>query len=57
MDSNISLRKAEISDIEAIKAILFSSLKEYKIAMPDNYKIYHTILIAYSWTGFGTQAG
>jgi ribosomal protein S18 acetylase RimI-like enzyme len=39
MDKNISLRKAEIGDIEQIKAILFSSLKEYEIALPDNYSI------------------
>jgi hypothetical protein len=39
MDKNISLRKAEIGDIEQIKAILFSSLKEYEIALPDNYSV------------------
>jgi hypothetical protein len=39
MDESISLRKAEIGDIEQIKAILFSSLKEYDIAIPDNYSV------------------
>ena len=39
MDINISLRKAEIGDIEQIKAILFSSLKKYDIAIPDNYSV------------------
>ncbi len=39
MDINISLRKAEIDDIEQIKAILFSSLKEYEIALPNNYSV------------------
>jgi|GEM_PF-1348868 len=39
MDRNISLRKAEIDDIEQIKAILFSSLKEYEIELPDNYSV------------------
>jgi GNAT superfamily N-acetyltransferase len=39
MDINISLRKAEIGDIEQIKAILFSSLKEYEITIPDNYSV------------------
>ena len=39
MDKNISLRKAEIRDIVQIKAILFSSLKEYEIAVPDNYSV------------------
>ena len=39
MDKNISLRKAEIGDIEQIKAILFSSLKEYEIALPEDYSV------------------
>ena len=39
MDKNISLRKAEIGDIKQIKEILFSSLKEYEIAIPDNYSV------------------
>ena len=39
MDPNISLRKAEIRDIERIKTILFSSLKEYKIAISENYSV------------------
>ena len=39
MDKNISLRKAKIRDIVQIKAILFSSLKEYEIAVPDNYSV------------------
>jgi GNAT superfamily N-acetyltransferase len=39
MDINLSLRKAEIADIEQIKTILFSSLKEYEIALPDNYSV------------------
>ena len=39
MDPNILLRRAEIRDIERIKAILFSSFKEYKIAIPDNYSV------------------
>jgi 4-oxalocrotonate tautomerase len=39
MDINITLRKAEIGDIEQIKAILFSSLKEYEIALLDNYSV------------------
>ena len=39
MDKNISLRKAEIGDIEQIKEILLTSLKEYEIAIPDNYSV------------------
>ncbi len=39
MDKNISLRKAEIDDIEQIKAILFKSLEEYEIEIPDNYSV------------------
>ena len=39
MDKNISLRKAEIGDIERIKEIVFGSLKEYEIAIPDNYSV------------------
>jgi GNAT superfamily N-acetyltransferase len=39
MDINISLRKAEIGDIKQIKAILFSSLKEYEISLADNYSV------------------
>ena len=39
MNKNISLRKARIDDIEQIKAILFSSLKEYEIVLPDNYSV------------------
>jgi N-acetylglutamate synthase-like GNAT family acetyltransferase len=39
MDKSISLREARIGDIEHIKAILFSSLKEYEIALPENYSV------------------
>ena len=39
MDKDISLRKAEIGDIQQIKAILYSSLKEYRIEIPDNYSV------------------
>ncbi len=39
MEKNIVLRKAVIGDIEQIKRILFSSLKEYEIAIPDNYSV------------------
>lgn len=39
MDKNITLRKAKIGDIEQIKGILFSSLNEYEIAMPDHYSV------------------
>ncbi len=39
MDKGIIIRKAEIGDIEQIKAILFSSLKEYEIAIPENYSV------------------
>ena len=39
MDKDISLRKADIGDIEQIKAILFKSLKEYEIVIPDNYSV------------------
>ncbi len=39
MDPNILLRKAVSGDIESIKAILFSSLKEYGIELPDDYLI------------------
>ena len=39
MDKNISLRKANAGDIEQIKAILFNSLHEYEIAIPDNYDV------------------
>jgi putative acetyltransferase len=39
MDIDISIRKAEVGDIEQIKSILFSSLKEYKIEIPDNYSV------------------
>jgi len=37
MNQDISIRKAETGDIGQIKKILFSALKEYKIALPDNY--------------------
>lgn len=37
MDASISLRQAEFDNIEKIKEILFSALKEYEIAIPDNY--------------------
>jgi GNAT superfamily N-acetyltransferase len=39
MDKANSLRKADIGDIEQIKAILFSSLKEYEIVIPDSYSV------------------
>ena len=39
MDKNIALRKADRGDIEQIKTILFNSLKEYEIALPDNYSV------------------
>jgi len=39
MDKDISVRKAETESIEQIKEILFSSLEEYKIAVPDNYSV------------------
>jgi ribosomal protein S18 acetylase RimI-like enzyme len=39
MDKTITLRKAEIGDIERIKTILFRSLQEYNIPMPDNYSV------------------
>ena len=39
MDTSISLRQAEIEDIEQIKEILFCILKEYEIAIPDNYSV------------------
>jgi len=39
MDKNISYRRAEVGDIERIKEILFGSLKEYQIAIPDNYSV------------------
>ncbi|MGI9569514.1 MAG: GNAT family N-acetyltransferase [Desulfobulbia bacterium] len=39
MEEDISLRKAEIGDIEQIKAISFSSLNEYEIAVPGNYSV------------------
>jgi len=39
MDKNISLRKAEIRDIDRIKAILFRSLEEYEISIPENYSV------------------
>jgi GNAT superfamily N-acetyltransferase len=39
MDKNIAIRKADVGDIEQIKAILYSTLKEYKIAIPDNYSV------------------
>jgi len=39
MDQSVSIRKAEFRDIEPIKAILFSALKEYEIAIPDNYAV------------------
>ncbi len=39
IEKNISLRKAEASDIEGIKEILFGSLHDYKIPLPDNYSV------------------
>lgn len=39
MDKNILIRNAEVGDIEKIKSILFSSLKEYGISIPDNYSV------------------
>ena len=39
MEKYISLRNANVGDIKQIKAILFNSLNEYKIAIPDNYAI------------------
>lgn len=39
MDENISIRKAEKGDIKPIKNILFATLKEYEIAIPDNYSV------------------
>ena len=39
MDKDISVRKAEPENIEQIKEILFSSLEEYKIAVPENYSV------------------
>lgn len=39
MDKDISLRKADIADIEQIKTILFNSLKEYEIEIPHNYSV------------------
>jgi ribosomal protein S18 acetylase RimI-like enzyme len=39
MDESITLRQAEIENIEQIKEILFCTLKEYEIAIPDNYSI------------------
>lgn len=39
MDKKISIRKAEKRDIEPIKNILFAALKEYEIAVADNYPV------------------
>jgi len=39
MVKNLSLRKAVFSDAEQIKDILYSALKEYEIAIPDNYSV------------------
>ena len=39
MDTDISVRKAEAENIEQIKEILFGSLEEYKIAIPNNYSV------------------
>lgn len=39
MDTKISLREAEFGHIEPIKEILLSSLREYQIAIPDNYSV------------------
>ncbi len=39
MDKDISVRKAETENIEQIKEILFGSLEEYKIAVPENYSV------------------
>ena len=39
MDIDITIRKAEAGDIEQIKSILFGSLKEYEIKIPDNYSV------------------
>jgi GNAT superfamily N-acetyltransferase len=39
MDENITLRNAASGDIDQIKTILFSTLNEYAIAIPDNYSV------------------
>ena len=39
MDDNITFRKAVTGDIDQIKAILYHSLSEYDIALPDNYSV------------------
>ena len=39
MDENITLRNAASGDIDQIKAILFSALNEYGIAIPNNYPV------------------
>jgi GNAT superfamily N-acetyltransferase len=39
MDKNISLRNAEVGDIQPIKEILYCSLDEYNISIPDNYSV------------------
>ena len=39
MDKKVSLREARGGDIEQIKAILFSALEEYNIALPENYSV------------------
>lgn len=39
MDAGISLKHAEIDNIEQIKEILFCTLKEYEIAIPDDYSV------------------
>ena len=39
MNKEYSISKASVEDIEPIKAILFKALKEYQIAIPDNYPV------------------
>ena len=39
MENDIVLREAETGDIDQIKKILFNSLNEYEIAVPDNYSV------------------
>ena len=39
MDDSISLKQAKIANIEQIKEILFYTLKEYEIAIPDTYSV------------------
>ncbi len=39
MDKTIALRRAESQDIDRVKRILFGSLDEYNISLPDNYSV------------------